>query len=82
MLSKRIIPRMPDVRAGKLTKGVKFQGNVDIGDVETARRYYEEGADEIVFTTSRPRPRGAAFFSMWWSGWRRTLPFPFSVGGE
>ena len=49
MLSKRIIPCL-DVRNGKLTKGIKFEGNVDIGDpVETARRYYEEGADEIVF---------------------------------
>jgi imidazole glycerol-phosphate synthase subunit HisF len=38
------------VRAGKLTKGIKFLGNVDIGDpVETARLYYEQGADEIVF---------------------------------
>ena len=49
MLSKRVIPCL-DVRAGRLTKGIKFQGNVDIGDpVESARRYYEEGADEIVF---------------------------------
>jgi imidazole glycerol-phosphate synthase subunit HisF len=49
MLSKRVIPCL-DVRAGKLTKGIKFLGNVDIGDpVETARLYYEQGADEIVF---------------------------------
>ena len=49
MLTKRIIPCL-DVRAGKVTKGVKFQGNVDIGDpVEFARLYYEEGADELVF---------------------------------
>jgi cyclase len=49
MLSKRIIPCL-DVRDGKLTKGIKFKGNVDIGDpVETAARYYEEGADELVF---------------------------------
>ena len=49
MLSKRIIPCL-DVRAGKLTKGVKFLDNADIGDpVEAARRYYEDGADEIVF---------------------------------
>jgi cyclase len=49
MISKRIIPCL-DVRAGKLTKGIKFQGNVDIGDpVEAARQYYEQGADEIVF---------------------------------
>ena len=31
MLSKRIIPCL-DVRDGKLTKGIKFKGNVDIGD--------------------------------------------------
>ena len=49
MLSKRIIPCL-DVRDGKLTKGIKFKGNVDIGDpVEIAAYYYEEGADEIVF---------------------------------
>lgn len=49
MLTKRIIPCL-DVRAGKVTKGVKFQGNVDLGDpVEFARMYYEEGADELVF---------------------------------
>ena len=49
MLSKRIIPCL-DVRDGKTTKGVKFQGNIDIGDpVEMASFYYREGADEIVF---------------------------------
>lgn len=49
MLSKRIVVCL-DVRNGKLTKGVKFAGNVDIGDpVESARRYSEEGADEIIF---------------------------------
>ena len=48
-LSKRVIPCL-DVRNGRLTKGIKFKGNSDIGDpVETAKRYYEEGADEIVF---------------------------------
>jgi cyclase len=49
MLSKRIIPCL-DVRDGKLTKGIKFKGNVDIGDpVEMAEFYYKEGADELVF---------------------------------
>jgi cyclase len=49
MLSKRIIPCL-DVRDGKLTKGIKFKGNVDIGDpVDMATFYYEEGADELVF---------------------------------
>jgi cyclase len=49
MLSKRIIPCL-DVRGGKLTKGIKFKGNVDIGDpVQMAAFYYDEGADELVF---------------------------------
>jgi len=49
MLSKRIIPCL-DVRDGKTTKGIKFKGNVDIGDpAGMARFYYEQGADEIVF---------------------------------
>ena len=49
MLSKRIIPCL-DVRDGKLTKGIKFKGNVDIGDpVEMAEFYYKQGADELVF---------------------------------
>jgi cyclase len=49
MLSKRIIPCL-DVRDGKLTKGIKFKGNVDIGDpVEMAAFYYDQGADELVF---------------------------------
>jgi cyclase len=49
MLSKRIIPCL-DVRDGKLTKGIRFKGNIDIGDpVEMAAFYYDEGADELVF---------------------------------
>lgn len=49
MLAKRIIPCL-DVRDGKVTKGVQFVGNLDVGDpVAMARYYYEQGADEIVF---------------------------------
>ncbi|MBI4641321.1 MAG: imidazole glycerol phosphate synthase subunit HisF [Candidatus Tectomicrobia bacterium] len=49
MLTKRIIPCL-DVRAGKVTKGVQFQNNIDVGDpAAMARYYYEEGADELVF---------------------------------
>lgn len=48
MHKKRIIPCL-DVRAGKVTKGVGFKDNVDLGDpAPLARRYYDEGADEIV----------------------------------
>ncbi len=49
MLSKRVIICL-DVRDKKTTKGVRFQGNVDIGEpVEMGARYYEEGVDELVF---------------------------------
>jgi cyclase len=49
MLAKRIIPCL-DVRNGRVVKGVKFVDIRDAGDpVECARRYDEEGADEITF---------------------------------
>ena len=48
-LAKRIIPCL-DVDAGRVVKGVKFVDIRDAGDpVEVARRYDEEGADEITF---------------------------------
>jgi imidazole glycerol-phosphate synthase subunit HisF len=81
MISKRIIPCL-DVRAGKLTKGIKFKGNVDIGDpVEAARNYYEQGADEIVFydITASSDKRNIMIDVV-----RRvaeTIFIPFSVGG-
>jgi cyclase len=49
MLAKRIIPCL-DVDAGRVVKGVKFVDIRDAGNpVEVARRYNEEGADEITF---------------------------------
>jgi imidazole glycerol-phosphate synthase subunit HisF len=81
MLSKRVIPCL-DVRNGKLTKGVKFQGNVDIGDpVETARRYYEEGADEIVFYDITASHEGRAIFLDVVERVASEIFIPFSVGG-
>lgn len=48
-LAKRIIPCL-DVEAGRVVKGVQFVDIRDAGDpVEVARRYDEEGADEITF---------------------------------
>jgi len=48
-LAKRIIPCL-DVDAGRVVKGVQFVDIRDAGDpVEVARRYDEEGADEITF---------------------------------
>ena len=48
-LAKRIIPCL-DVDAGRVVKGVKFVDIRDAGDpVEIAKRYNQEGADEITF---------------------------------
>src|SRR5579863_10434761 len=81
MLSKRIIPCL-DVRAGKVTKGIAFQGNVDVGDpVAMARAYYEQGADELVFydiTASNER-RGIMIDVV--RAVAREIFIPFSVGG-
>ena len=81
MLSKRIIPCL-DVRDGRLTKGVKFAGNEDIGDpVATARRYYEEGADEIVFYDITASAEGRGIFLDVVEKVASEIFIPFSVGG-
>lgn len=49
MLAKRIIPCL-DVKNGRNVRGVKFSADMDAGDpIDLARRYDEEGADELVF---------------------------------
>ncbi|MBQ3059384.1 MAG: imidazole glycerol phosphate synthase subunit HisF [Desulfovibrio sp.] len=81
MLSKRVIPCL-DVRNGRLTKGVKFQGNVDIGDpVASARRYYEEGADEIVFYDITASAEARGIFLDVVERVAAEIFIPFSVGG-
>jgi imidazoleglycerol phosphate synthase, cyclase subunit len=81
MLSKRIIPCL-DVRDGKLTKGIKFKGNVDIGDpVEAAREYYEQGADEIVFYDITASADGRDIMIDVVRRVAETIFIPFSVGG-
>ena len=48
-LAVRVIPCL-DVAAGRVVKGVRFQGLRDAGDpIELSRRYFEQGADEITF---------------------------------
>lgn len=80
-LSKRLIPCL-DVRDGRLTKGVRFQGNEDIGDpVKTARRYYEEGADEIVFYDITASHEARGIFLDVVERVASAIFIPFSVGG-
>ena len=63
MLAKRIIPCL-DVTAGRVVKGVSFVELRDAGDpVEIARRYDEQGADELTFLdiTASSDERGIIF---------------------
>jgi len=62
-LAKRIIPCL-DVNAGRVVKGVNFTGLRDAGDpVEVARRYDDQGADEVTFLdiTASSDNRGLIF---------------------
>jgi cyclase len=81
MLTKRVIVCL-DVRNGKVTKGVKFKENVDLGDpVEMGRKYYQDGVDELVFydimASAEKRPIDIAMVR----AVARKVFIPFSVGG-
>lgn len=81
MLQKRVIVCL-DVRDGKTTKGIRFKGNVDIGDpVEMARAYYEAGVDELVFydITASAERRGIMIDVV--RDVAGQIFIPFSVGG-
>src|SRR5262245_18404825 len=70
------------MRDGKVTKGIRFLENVDVGDpVAMARYYYEHGADESVFydiTASNER-RGIMLDVV--TAVAREIFIPFTVGG-
>jgi cyclase len=81
MLTKRLIVCL-DVRNGKVTKGVKFKENVDLGDpVEMGRKYYQDGVDELVFydimASAEKRPIDIEMVR----AVARKVFIPFSVGG-
>ena len=81
MLSKRIISCL-DVRDGRLAKSVRFVDTRDIGDpVETARRYYEAGLDELVFYDITASSEGRGIMLDVVSQVAAQVFIPFSVGG-
>lgn len=81
MLAKRIIPCL-DVNDGRVVKGIRFVQLRDAGDpVECARRYDEEGADELVFldiTASSSQRSTAAELA---ARVAEELFIPFTIGG-
>jgi cyclase len=81
MLTKRIIPCL-DVRNKKVTKGVRFQNNVELGDpVEMAARYYEEGCDELVFYDITASAERRAIDIAMVARVAEAVRIPFAVGG-
>ena len=81
MLTRRLIVCL-DVKGGRVVKGVQFEGLRDVGDpVELARRYEQEGADEVTFLdiSASAEERGTL-----WDLVQRTaerLFIPLTVGG-
>lgn len=81
MLTKRIIPCL-DVRNRKVTKGIKFQGNIDLGDpIEMAVEYSNGGCDELVFydITASAEDRPVDIDMVREIG--KVIHIPFAVGG-
>ncbi len=81
MLTQRLIVCL-DVRDRKVTKGVKFEGNVDLGDpVEMADQYYREGVDELVFYDIMASAENRGIDIEMVRGVAKRVFIPFSVGG-
>ncbi|QDU20768.1 imidazole glycerol phosphate synthase subunit HisF [Urbifossiella limnaea] len=81
MLTKRIIPCL-DVDRGRVVKGTNFVGLRDAGDpVEVARRYDEQGADELVFLDISASHEGRAILLDMIRRVAETIFMPFTVGG-
>jgi cyclase len=81
MLTRRIIPCL-DIINRRVTKGVKFKNNIDLGDpVEMADRYYHEGCDELVFYDITASAERRPIDIQMVRDVARAVRIPFAVGG-
>lgn len=81
MIASRVIPCL-DVKDGRVVKGVQFGGLRDAGDpVACARRYAEQGADELVLLDVSATTDGRDHAVQTVRAVRRALPIPLTVGG-
>ena len=81
MLAKRLIPCL-DVRDGVVVKGVQFRNHEVIGDiVPLAKRYAEEGADELVFYDITASSDGRVVDKSWVRRIAEVIDIPFCVAG-
>lgn len=80
-LARRIIPCL-DVDAGRVVKGIEFEGLRDMGDpAELAARYNSEGADELVFLDISATHQGRETFLETIRRVARQLNIPLTAGG-
>ncbi|MFQ6081521.1 MAG: imidazole glycerol phosphate synthase subunit HisF [Candidatus Bathyarchaeia archaeon] len=80
-LAKRIIPCL-DVDHGKVVKGVHFLNLKRAGDpVELAKRYCDEGADELVFLDITASPEKRKILKEVIRAVAKEMTIPFTVGG-
>lgn len=80
-LTKRIIPCL-DVDHGRVVKGIHFLNLKDAGDpVELAKRYSEEGADELVFLDITASPEKRKILKDTVKRIAAEINIPFTVGG-
>ena len=81
MLAKRIIPCL-DVKDGKVVKGVQFRKHEIIGDiVPLAKRYADEGADELVFYDITASSDNRVVDKSWVEQISAQINIPFCVAG-
>lgn len=81
MLKKRIIPCL-DIKDGRTVKGVNFEGLRDAGDpVELAKKYVEEGADELVFLDITATLEKRKTLAEMVEKIAAAINIPFTVGG-
>ena len=81
MLMRRVIPCL-DVHAGRVVKGIQFQGLRDAGDpVNLAKIYADQGADEIVLLDVSATPEGREHAVSTVQAVRKDLSIPLTVGG-
>jgi cyclase len=81
MLTKRIIPCL-DCDRGRVVKGVKFFDHVDAGDaVALARKYQDDGADELVFYDITASHEGRAIMADLVAKVVEQIFMPLTVGG-
>lgn len=81
MLAKRIIACL-DVKDGQVVKGVQFRNQEVVGDiVELARRYSQEGIDELVFYDITASSDARTVDKEWVRRVAETIDIPFCVAG-